>query len=72
LFGRKGDQDENEVKFNEPLLNKDKTQHIYLYRVNKVKKEYTWYGKYEIIDKYKKLHIDEDRNIIILNLKKID
>ena len=75
LFGRKGDQDENEVKFNEPLLNKDKTQHIYLYRVNKVKKEYTWYGKYEMIDKYKKLHIDEDRNmrnIIILNLKKID
>jgi len=75
LFGRKGEQDENEVKFNEPLLNKDKTQHIYLYRVNKVKKEYTWYGKYEMIDKYKKLHIDEDRNmrnIIILNLKKID
>ena len=75
LFGHNGDQDENEVRFNEPLLNKYKTQHIYLYRVNKVKKEYTWYGKYEIIDKYKKLHIGEDkniRNIIILNLKKID
>ena len=33
LFGHNGDQDVNEKKFNEPFLNKDKTTHIYLYRV---------------------------------------
>jgi len=33
LFGHNGDQCEHEKKFNEPLLNKDKTQHIYVYRV---------------------------------------
>ena len=33
LFGHNADQNENEKKFNEPLLNKNKTQHIYLYRV---------------------------------------
>jgi len=35
LFGHNGDQDENEKKCNEPLLNKNKTEHIYLYRVVK-------------------------------------
>jgi len=35
LFGHNGDQDENEKKFNEPLLNQNKTQNIYLYRVKK-------------------------------------
>jgi hypothetical protein len=35
LFGHNGDQDENEKRFNEPLLNSDKTQHIYVYRVKK-------------------------------------
>ena len=76
LFGHYGDQNEDEKKFNEPLLNPDKTQHIYLYRVkNSKKKEYLWYGKYEIVDKNKKMHIDKDhimRNIIILSLKKIN
>ena len=76
LFGHNGDQDENEKKFNEPLLNQNKTQHIYLYRVktNGKKTEYVWYGKYEIIDKNNKSHIGKDnimRTIIILSLKKI-
>ena len=76
LFGHIGDQDENEKKFNEPLLNKNKTEHIYLYRVVKKngKTEYIWYGKYEIIDKNIKQHIGKDyniRNIIILSLRKI-
>ena len=76
LFGHNGDQDETEKKFNEPLLNINKTQNIYLYRVKKngKKKEYIWYGKYEIIDKNVKQHIGKDyntRNIIVLSLRKI-
>jgi len=76
LFGHNGDQDENGRKFNEPLLNKEKTQHIFLYRVkiDGKKKKYIWYGKYEIGDKNTKLHIGEDRimrNIIVLSLKRI-
>jgi hypothetical protein len=76
LFGHNGDQDENEKKFNEPLLNGNKTQHIYVYRVRKNggKKDYVWYGKYEIICKNNKQHIGKDyidRNIIILSLRKI-
>ena len=76
LFGHNGDQDENEKRFNEPLLNKNKTKNIYLYRlkINGKKKEYVWYGKYEIIDKNKKIHIGKDRvmrNIIVLSLKKL-
>lgn len=77
LFGHNGDQNENEKKFNEPLLNKNKTQHIYVYRVRKngKKTEYVWYGKYEITNKSNKQHIGKDRNIrniIILSLKKIE
>ena len=37
------------------------------------KKEYLWYGKYDIIDKITKKHIGKDnftRNIIVLSLKK--
>ena len=76
LFGHNGDQDENEKKFNEPLLNKNKTEHIYLYRVVKKngKTEYIWYGNYEIIDKNVKQHIGKDyytRNIVVLSLRKI-
>jgi len=76
LFGHNGDQNENEKKFNEPLLNINKTQHIYLYRVRKnIKKtQYIWYGKYEIINKNIKQHIGKDyviRNIIILSLRKL-
>ena len=76
LFGNIGDQDENHWR-NESLLNPNKTQHIYLYRVKKInsnKKEYIWYGKYEIVDKYDKQHKDKNddmRKIIILKLKKI-
>jgi hypothetical protein len=77
LFGHNGDQNENEKKFNEPLLNKNKTQHIYVYRVKKngKKTEYVWYGKYEITNKSNKQHIGKDRNIrniIILSLKKTE
>ena len=76
LFGHNGDQDENEIKFNEPLLNKNKTEHIYLYRVKKngSKTEYLWYGKYEIIGKTNKFHPGKDkiiRTIIILSLRRI-
>jgi hypothetical protein len=77
LFGHNGDQDETEKKFNEPLLNTNKTQNIYLYRVKKngKKTEYLWYGKYEIVDKNNKAHIGKDnimRNIIVLSLTKTD
>jgi hypothetical protein len=72
LFGHDGDQDENERKFNEPLLNKSKTKDIYLYR--QTNKEYIWYGKYEIIGKKVKSHRNKNndhmRNIIILILKR--
>ena len=76
LFGHNGDQDETEKKFNEPLLNINKTQNIYLYRVRKngKKTEYLWYGKYEIVNKNVKQHIGKDynkRNIIVLSLRKI-
>ena len=75
LFGHNGDQSETEKHFNEPLLNKNKTHHVYLYRVKITgkKKEYIWYGKYEIVDKNTKSHIGKDkttRNIIVLSLKK--
>ena len=77
LFGHNGDQDENEKKFNEPLLNINKTKHIYLYRVKKNGKikEWIWYGKYTIIGKNNKIHIGKDRqlrSIIILSLKKVN
>lgn len=43
LFVHNGDQDENETKFNEPLLNPDKTHNIYIYRVKKTtKNKYIW------------------------------
>jgi hypothetical protein len=76
LFGHNGDQSECEKRFNEPLLNTNKTKNIYLYRVKTTgrKKEYIWYGKYEITDKNVKSHIGKDnimRNIIILSLKRI-
>ena len=76
LFGHNGDQDETEKKFNEPLLNINKTQNIYVYRVRKngKKTEYIWYGKYEIVDKNVKQHIGKDyniRNIIVLSLRKV-
>ena len=79
LFGHNGDQDVNERNFNEPFLNKDKTTHIYLYRVKqhgskKNKNEYLWYGKYEIDEKKRILHQDKHNNlrtIIVLSLKRL-
>ena len=62
-----------EKRFNEPLLNPEKTKHIYVYR--KKENEYLWYGKYEIFEKNIKSHIGKDnlmRNIIVLTLKKIN
>jgi hypothetical protein len=80
LFGHYGDQDQKEKRFNEPFLNPEKVKYIYLYRVkrdepgNIKNQEYIWYGKYEIVRKYKKRHIDKDkkiRNIIMVSLRKI-
>jgi len=76
LFGHNGNQKENEKKFNEPLLNKNKTEHIYLYRVSKngKKTEYLWYGKYVIDEINNKIHPGMDntiRTIIVLSLKRI-
>ena len=79
LFGHNGDQDVNERKFNEPFLNKDKTTHIYLYRVKphsskKNKNEYLWYGKYELSGMHEQIHPGKDyinRKIIIVSLKKV-
>jgi hypothetical protein len=77
LFGHNGDQDEDERRFNEPLLNENKTQNIYLYRVvkNEKKTHYLWYGKYIIEGKISKTHVGKDmihRKIIVLSLKKVD
>ena len=75
LFGNYGDQDETEIRFNEPLLNLSKIENIYLYKVSNSGKTniYSWYGKYKIIDIIKKQHIDKNRDlrtIIVLSLKK--
>jgi len=76
LFGHNGDQTENEKRFNEPLLNKKKKEHIYLYRVTKngKKTEYLWYGKYVIDEINNKVHPGMDktiRTIIVLSLKRL-
>lgn len=76
LFGHNGDQSESNIRFNEPLLNTNKTRHIYLYRVRTTgkSKDYIWYGKYKIVGKNTKQHIGKDynmRSIIVLSLKKI-
>ena len=74
--GKLGDQSEMQARFNEPLLNPEKTKHIYLYRVSKEEKKtiWTWYGKYKITKKTVRRHPGEDgiiRNIIVLTLQKI-
>jgi len=75
LYGQVGDQNEDEPKFNKPLLDIQKTKHIYVYRViPKIKEKYIWYGKYKITGKKTKIHKDKnnnDREIIILILEKI-
>jgi hypothetical protein len=75
LFGHNGDQSESEPKFNEPLLNPEKTEHIYLYRVipGEKRSEYLWYGKYEMVGKETMQHVGKDgelRNIIVLSLQR--
>ena len=75
LFGPNGDQDIHEKKYNEPLLNEEKTKHIYLYRVskNKNKTTWTWYGKYTISGHHEKDHVGRDgskRIIVLLELTK--
>ena len=76
LFGKNGNQDENEKRFNEPLLNKNKTHNIYLYRVKTIGrvKEYIWYGRYEIIGRGRERHIGEDegmRSVIVIYLRRL-
>jgi hypothetical protein len=76
LFGHNGDQDEREPRFNEPLLNQEKTKHIYLYRVRpKSKEKYMFYGKYTISGRVVKSNRGKDgimRNVIVLQLTKIN
>ena len=77
LYGQNGDQDVNEKRFNEPLLNPLKTEHIYLYRVFKENRKtvYEWYGKYEIIGRNEKRHPGKDkimRTIIVLSFKRVE
>jgi len=76
IFGHNGDQDEAEPHFNEPLLNKDKIENIYLYRVRKEGKKtiYTWYGKYAIKGKVTRRHPGKDgveRNIVVLLMVRV-
>lgn len=77
LFGHNGDQSVSEPKFNEPLLNVNKTTHIYLYRVNPTaaQHKYIWYGRYQIIDSETRPHVGKDgimRNIIVLTLHSVE
>jgi len=72
LFGQIGDQDEFERTCNEPLLNENKTKHIYLYSKT-TDKRYIWYGKYFIVGKTTKQHVDIENNlrkIILIHLRK--
>ncbi len=76
LFGHNGDQNEKEARFNEPLLNTNKTKHVYLYRVTMkdMKRVWVWYGKYAIVGKFVKEHEGKDymmRNIVVLKLQRI-
>jgi len=76
LFGHNGDQDVAEKRYNEPLLNADKTEHIYLYRVSKNGKKtvWWWYGKYKIVGRVSKPHPGKDlimRTIVVLDLIRV-
>ena len=76
LYGQNGDQDEREPRYNEPLLNPEKTEHIYLYRVRpKSREKYMFYGKYTIGGRIVKPNRGRDgimRNVIVLKLTKIN
>lgn len=75
LFGPSGDQSIT-GRFNATLLNESKIEHVFLYRVikNKSKKQYLWYGKYQIGEKIINNHVGLDgqmRKVILLQLKRI-
>ena len=75
LYGQYGDQDIHEKRFNEPLMNPNKTKHIYLYELYKKgnKTEYLWFGEYSIDSHENVQHTDKNgipRTIIVLSLKK--
>lgn len=75
LFGPSGDQSIT-GRFNATLLNESKIEHVFLYRVikNKSKKQYLWYGKYQIGEKNINNHVGLDgqmRKVILLQLKRI-
>ena len=75
LFGHYGDQDMNEKRFNEPLMNPNKTEHIYLYESfkNGSKTEYLWFGEYRIDGYETQRHPGKDlipRDIVVHSLKK--
>jgi hypothetical protein len=76
LFGHDGDQDEDEPRYNKPLLDPTKTHHIFVYRVQDKPgpDKYIWYGKYTIIGKHRMDHIGKDkkpRSIVRLELRKV-
>lgn len=76
LYGKTGDQDIHEKRYNAPFL--EKSKNIYLYRVKYItstQKEYIWYGKYRldgiIIEEQ---HPDEEgkmRTIFLVGLEKV-
>jgi hypothetical protein len=75
LFGPSGDQSIT-GRFNATLLNESKIDHVFLYRVikKKSKKQYLWYGKYQIGEKISNNHVGLDgqmRKVILLQLKRI-
>jgi len=75
LFGPSGDQLLS-GRYNATLLNKNKIKHVFLYRVikKKSKKQYLWYGKYNIVGTIEKSHVGLDgnlRKVILLQLKRI-
>jgi len=75
LYGQYGDQNIHERRFNEPLMNPNKTEHIYLYESykNGNKTEYLWFGEYSIDSHETVQHPDKNgipRKIIVLTLKK--
>ena len=66
LFGKIGDQNINENKFNKPLLDHKEIKNIYVYRkliTNTEKNNYIWYGKYNIVKLEEKNHIDFNNNM---------
>ena len=79
LYGPIGDQYEHEKCYNKKLLDKNISKHIYLYEVKQInssKKQYTWFGKYEVLPDSKQIldHPGRDgkmRKIINYTLKYI-